>query len=237
MADYQLTSIDSIINRLGQRTDGRYDNVFWTAAEKLLAIQEALNVWQCMVGQWQASTTTGLVVASTNNFYLVPRQIAGVTRVLWRADTDRTEPTPLRLVSLFELDRGWPGWEANTQGTPVYWAPNGLTEVCIYPAPNVAGNLTFQGFVDIPNLTLGDYINIGNEELTRVLDYAKHYLSIKEGMSEMQSTSSALTKMAEAAGEKNARINALDAFKKYKGKDHQAVQQPIFGTEALGVRG
>jgi hypothetical protein len=101
----------------------------------------------------------------------------------------------------------------------------------------VAGNLTFQGFVDIPNLTLGDYINIGNEELTRVLDYAKHYLSIKEGMSEMQSTSSALTKMAEAAGEKNARINALDAFKKYKGKDHQAVQQPIFGTEALGVRG
>lgn len=236
MADYQLTSIASIVSRLGQRTDGRYDNVFWTEAEKLLAIQEALTVWQCMVGQWQISVTSGIVAAGTENFYKVPRQIAGVTRVLWAALTDR-DSTPLHLVSLFELDRGWPGWHGVTQGTPLYWAPNGLTEVAIYPAPNVAGTLTFQGFYDLSQVTLGDNINIGNEELTRVLDYARHYLTWKEGMSELQTSSGALTKMAEAASAKNARINALDAFKKYKGKDHQAVQQPIFGTESLGVRG
>lgn len=238
MANYQLTSIANILQRIGQRTDGA--NSFWTEEEKLWAIREALAVWQCMVGQWQTIVSTGLIQPSTQNFYIVPRQIAGVTRVSWTAGKDYGTDviaTPLRLVSLFELDRGWPGWEANTIGTPLYWAPNGLTEIALYPAPSAVGSITFQGFYDLIDVNPGDNINIGNEELLRVVDYARHYLSFKEGMTELQASSEALSKYAEAASLKNARMNVLDPFKKYKGSDHQLGEQPIVGTETVGVRG
>ena len=40
----------------------------------------------------------------------------------------------LNQISLFELDMGFPGWR-ESYGVPLYWAPDGLDWIALYPAP------------------------------------------------------------------------------------------------------
>ena len=223
MANYTLTTVADAVKRLGQRTDGLNTNVFWTADEKLWAINEALRVWQCLVGQWALSTTLNIGAV---NFVNVPRQFASVMRVTW-------EDSPLQLISLEELDNGFPSWRAASAADPLYWAPNGANEIALYPRPSSGGDLVIYGYIDLLTVGLGDYINLGNEELTRVLDYGRHYLSFKEGMPSLQASSEALTALAKAAAEKNSRISQTELFKRAMGLDHDVPE----GRESLGVRG
>jgi hypothetical protein len=227
VAAYQLTTIASIITRLGQRTDGMDTNVFWVEQEKLDAINEALRVWQCLVGQFEQLFKQSASPAQTNSFFPVPRQFASITRVLYNGNQ-------LTLLSLNELDNGYPDW-VNTQGTPLYWAPVGASNIALYPYP-VGGELTFYGYRDLLKLGPMDYIIIGNEELTRVLEYAEHYLSFKEGMTEMQASSDALDKMAAAAAYKNGRIKQTEYFKHYAGLDRENTQRPMAAEQGVGIR-
>lgn len=222
MANYQLTTIADAVKRLGQRTDGQNTNVFWTADEKLWALNEALRVWQCLVGQWAMSMTLNV---GASPFFNVPRQFASIMRI-----TSGT--SQLQLISMEELDNGFPGWQA-VSGTPLYWAPNGANSVALYPYPASGGDVVLYGYIDLLTAGLGDYINLGNEELTRVLDYGRHYLSFKEGMPSLQASSVALTAFAEAAALKNARIEETEMFKRAMGLDHDVPE----GRESIGVRG
>lgn len=227
MAQYNLTSMASIVARLGQRTDGLDVNVFWVEQEKLDAVNEALRVWQCLVGQFEQRFLQSVPPNNASSFLPVPRQFASLTRVSHNA-------TQLTLLSLNELDNGYPDW-FGTAGTPLYWAPVGVNNIALYPYPTT-GELTFFGYKDLLRLQITDNIIIGNEELTKVLDYAEHYLSFKEGMTEMQASSTALDRMAAAAAYKNGRIGETNFYKRYAGLDRENVQRPMSGGQFVGMR-
>ena len=230
MANYTLTTVADAVKRLGQRTDGQNTNVFWTEEEKLFALNEALRVWQCLTGQWGMQMI--LTIPSGVVFHSVPRQFASLLRVTRSLGQVALPDAPLQLISLEELNTGFPDWQSTT-GTPLYWAPAGVNSFALYPYPSAETRLNLFGYIDLLTVGLGDYINIGNEELTRVLDYGRHYLSFKEGMSSLQASSEALTRLAEAASFKNARIENTEMFKKWMGLEHDE----HVGRESVGVRG
>lgn len=235
MANYQLTGIASMVQRLGQRTDGADTNVFWTENEKLFAITEAMRFWQALTGQWQERLYLPLS-GKGSAFIDVPRQFASVYRV--SHVVDGVSVTPLPITSLYELDTSFGNWQ-NTEGTPLYWAPCGVNKIALYPHPpsSSVNSLELIGYQDIRPVGMGDYINIGNEELTYILDYARHYLAFKEGQGELDATLPGVERLMAAAALKNSRLVATNTYKRYMGIDREEGQRPLANGQIVGVRG
>jgi hypothetical protein len=228
MAVYTRTSLSDLSNRIMDRTDGC--GVYWTSDERTWSLNEAIRVWQLLTGVWSGQFS---IPVTSGHYYDVPTQIIHVRRVLWNG-------SDLSKTSDVELDYGSPGWGGVT-GTPEFWAPNGISKVIISPAPT-SGNLTFSGMIEAPILTNPtDYIDMGEEELSRVLGYTQHYLSIKEGSTELESTNAPWQKFIEGAALKNRRLKSTNLYRAAQGKmlgEQQArtVSGPTEPTQNLGVR-
>lgn len=143
----------------------------------------------------------------------------------------------LTQTSVYELDTGNPSWR-KTYGTPRYWAPDGLDWFAVSPAPR-GGGLILEGYKEPPVLEEDrDFIDIGDEELVRLLDYAQWYLAFKQGPSEaVQNVDPLFNQMMEAATLRNSRLRASAFYREYMGIHRD---EPQRGTRApvqkLGVR-
>lgn len=200
MASYSGVTLSELKTRLISKLGG--NSTFWVDQELNDAINEALCLWQVMAGEF---TTTFVRPALSVPFYDVPRQIISLYRVKWNS-------TPLVNTSLFELDNGFPGWQV-AAGTPRFWAPIGLNKVAIYPAPT-SGTITFEGLMEnFRLLTDGDFLELGEEQIVPILNYARHYCTFKEGGVEMESSANALVELVIAAGQWNGRIRETSFYR------------------------
>jgi hypothetical protein len=234
MSAYARVSFSSVKARLTDRVGATSaDSRFWSDAEKADAFNEALCVWQALTGDFTRAFTIPVLPASGADvpFVNVPRQISSVQRVLYGT-------TPLQLISLHELDNGYIGWQYTT-GTPLYWTPVGLNVVALYPAPT-SGTLTFEGLTEgIRLISDGDFVNLGDEELTRLLDYARFYAAFKEGTGEFTAASPALKRLMEAAALRNSRLKKTNTYRRAMGihRDEEEGMAPRDGEDSsFGVR-
>jgi hypothetical protein len=224
MPAYTRVTLSDITNRLSEKVGN--NTTFWTAEEKKDAINEALCVWQVLTGEF----TRGFTLAATSGtvFYQTPHQIASINRILHNG-------TPLTPITLWELDMAYSGWQG-TAGTPLYWAPVGLEIFAVYPQPTT-GALRIEGFTEnVRLLADGDFLQVGDEELTRLLDYAHHYLSIKEGIPEITATMGGFKRFLKAASLRNARLLAVAFFRKVMGLVREERERLFKGMEGNSPR-
>jgi hypothetical protein len=204
--------------------------VYWKSDERTWSLNEGIRIWQLMTGVWSAQFS---IPVTSGHYYDVPTQIIFTRKVAWNG-------TDLAKTSDVELDYGSPGWEG-VNGAPEFWAPNGIAKVMISPAPT-SGTLTFTGLAEAPILTNpADFIDMGEEELSRMLGYAQHYLTVKEGSQELESTMGVWQKFIEGAAAKNRRLKATNFYRAAQGKmlgEHQgrAVSGSPEPLQNLGVR-
>lgn len=225
MANYQRVTLSNIKDRLMSRTDGV--GVFWPIEDLVFATNEALNMWQSFTGDWTASRD---VVVPSSNPITVPKDITSVTRVLYNG-------TPLTLMSMTEMDRGMPGWIDDT-GTPSYWVPHGINQIFLSPFPS-SGRVTIDGISKGPTLGQNtDFINIGDEELTRVLEYAEHYLAFKEGMPELKNKSEGYVNWVQAMVARNKQLADTSVYGYAMGLVRDMQQDATSaGDSGVGARG
>ena len=139
--------------------------------------------------------------------------------------------------SVYELDTGTPGWR-KVYGTPLYWAPDGLDWFAVSPSP-VGGGFLLEGYKEPPVLDKDtDYIDLGDEEIVRLLDYAQWYLAFKEGPAEgTQNVEPLIKQFMEAASLRNSRLRASALYRESMGIHRD---EPERGTRApvskVGVR-
>lgn len=222
MASYARVTLTEIQGFLAERVGN--NTVFWPAAQATEAINHAMRVWQALTGEWSIHTAT--VTGTGNYFYDIPSTGYAPFRVSYGG-------AALSLTSLEELDLAFPTWEdASSTGTPLYWAHVGATMLVVYPAP-ASGSISLEMYQDTPVLSAGgDFIQIDDGDLEKLLDYAHHVLTFKEGISEMESTKGALTGLIEAAARKNA---ALRKANFYRSVGRASLK--VAPTSTLGVRG
>lgn len=143
----------------------------------------------------------------------------------------------LNEISVFELDMGYPGWREQ-YGVPLYWAPDGLDWVALSPAPR-GGAIWIEGYKEPPVLAkVTDYIDLGDEELVRILDFAQWYLSFKEGPAEaLENTQILLDNTLEAGALRNSRIRQSALYREYMGEHREeserASRAPV---KKVGIR-
>lgn len=200
------------------------NSAFWNDDEKANSLNEAMAVWQLMVGEWTADI--GMTVTSDllSNYFDVPKQVVSIQRVLYNN-------VPLTETSVWDLDQLFSsGWEG-TGTLPTWWAAIGLNKVALYPQPSVGGNIEFQGISEVPfPLNGGDWVNFGDELLTAFLKYEHHYLTFKEGGAELQGTLDELQSFVKAAILKNKQISVVAPRLRYMGYQGDERENPQTGN-------
>jgi hypothetical protein len=207
-ADYNLTTLRT---RLQERVEV---SAFVSTAELDLAINESIRLWNLYTGTWRRRVTHALLVQG-DPYIPLPQTMVFPMRI-------EVDGTPLNKGSLWDLDYGHPGWEAETTATggdvpttPNVWAPASLTLIAVWPRVAATGQtLTIDGVSAAPVLTAGgDFIDLNPSRVDTLLAYAQHYLSIKRGDAELNLTMGAHKAFLEAAADENDLFRESSMFK------------------------
>jgi hypothetical protein len=208
MAGYVTYTLTQIETMLAERYDGR---IFWSADQARRAINEAMRVWNVLVGQWR--TLYSFTSLPNDPYVPLTGGVFKALRVKYNSDA-------LNLSSLNALDARFPNWRS-TAGTPYLWAPVSLTTVVIYPNDGVGGTaITVDAYSPAPILVAaGDFINIGSEELSTLLGYALHVLSQSLGVAALKSTQPQYIQFMKAAAVRNEYFANSSFYRKLIGLD------------------
>jgi hypothetical protein len=121
---------------------------------------------------------------------------------------------PSTIIPTSELDANNPDWE-NTIGTPIMLGINHhLMSLYPRPAANVVVTLDVLRPAPIPAVD-GDFVQLGQEELNALLDYAQHIATFKEGGVEFEATKRNKDNFLTLAGNQNDKLNALEFYREW----------------------
>lgn len=216
MATYASYSLANLQAQLAQRADG---SPFWTSDEATDAINEALLIWNALTGFWKE--TISITTTANNWDYALPASLVFGTRVEY-------EGKSLAQASIGDMDYGHPGWQGQTTASggsvptsPRVWLPLSVDMIAIWPADATGGHtLSVDGIAATPQLSAsGDYIDIGNEELSAILGYALHVMALKEGGARFEGTMGYLQDFLRAAAEENDQLTMSSEFRNFIGTD------------------
>lgn len=219
---YTTVTLADLAALLRTRVDG---SVFWEHEEARLALNEALREWNLWTGRWRRGVTIASVLGQHR--YTLPSTLTYSMAV--RFSGDALHPT-----SYWDLDVAQPQWPQQTAGaagvptTPILWAPQSLTQIVLWPAPDASllGAIAVSGVSATPVLVEdGDTIDLGDELLDLITDFALHVLAFKEGGPRWRATLPAWKALLQAAAEENGRLKANQAFRRAAGLDYRRQQQ------------
>ena len=231
---YQTTTLADLQTALAEKFE---DQPFWTADQARRAINEGLRIYNLVTGMYRASNTLSLIPDDTH-LYVGGSLVKG-TRVRVGGAGQA-----LTLTSINALDKVMPDWQGvNTAAggdvptLPSYWCPVGLTEIQIYPKidPTLLGlQVTVDGVRSTPLLVNpGDYLNMGDEEISTLLGYALHVLSFAKGIEALHKTQPLRVAFFKACALKNAQFEASSLYRKIIGLDRTRGTQPMVENTAM----
>ncbi len=233
---FQNTTLASLQTQLAQKYEGQ---PFWTADQARRAINEGLRVYNLITGMYRESTSVPLV-PDDPHVYVGGSLVKGTrVRILGRT---------LTLTSISALDRLVPNWQGvntasggSTPTQPVYWCPVGLTEIQIYPKidPSLLGtNATIDGVRSTPLLVNpGDYLNMGDEEISALLGYALHVLCFAKGIDALARTKPMWVTFIRTCALRNASFAASSLYRKMIGYDRLRSSADIVDAGSLRQAG
>lgn len=144
-------------------------------------------------------------------------------------------------LSTHDLDKGWYGWrnEVPRGVCPEYWSVLGINQMFVYPIPSIDFALKYLYLDGEPRLTdNAENIDLGDEEIMRIIDYAAWLLAFKQGLKEAFDNPAPFRELfLKAATGRGARLRATALYRKFMG-EHRDEQTPV--REAIpqkGVRG
>jgi hypothetical protein len=197
------------------------DDPFWTDTDANDALNEAMRYFNLFTGFWRGTSTANTSAGSP--FVTVPGS------VLTKATRVYVSGRALTRKSILEFYRGKIGWRTQTtaSGSPVpttirEWAPVGLGTIAVWPHTVAGGDtLSFDGVKLTPILTNDAAIlDLGNEELSLVLDEALWVLSFKRVSTQGQ-LQVCHQRFLEGCLERNDQLRQSSYFRRALGLDQQ----------------
>ena len=215
---YSAVTLTTLQTRLDERLE---ISAFYADAELTLALNEALRLWNLYTGAWR-KRVTHVLQPTSDNYFALPQTLVFPMRM-------EVNGTPMAKSALHDLDHGQPGWEGQVIGqsgipsTPQVWAPVSPTLMAYWPRViTTTFTVTVDGVAATPILVNGsDTIDLNESRHGVLLDYAKHYLTLKRGGAEMQQSASALQAMLVAAADETALFKESSFFRWAMARDEK----------------
>ena len=157
--------------------------IFWnTQWEQWAAVEEALNDLMLLVGRPTIQYATTVTLQPCTVWQPMPANMLAITNIRVGGSAWLKKTT---LNALDYLQASWgPSWESDLATLPARWAPLGLTQFIVHPAPTAAITVSITGVgyptTDAwpPNGTEESYLH---DELNVALElYSQAYCMLKE---------------------------------------------------------
>ena len=211
------------------------NTAFWRLDEATRILQESFRVFNCLTGFWRGRVDMGLTGAG-QHFYFTP---PGLTYLL-RVEINRK---PLASTTLYDLDYGQVTWENDVclaGNLPEMFAPVGFNKFALWPASLESTNsLIVEGVVPAPvlaSLAPTDTVDLGQDELETILDYAQHIAQFKEGGQEFEASQEQLKEFLKECGSRNAVLMQSSPFRQWMGLTGQRKRPMRRTNEQVGAR-
>lgn len=151
----------------------------------------------------------------------------------------------LKPLTIYELDKGFYTWleTATTSDSPCpeYWAPMGIDTLVAYPGNGSGATLTLQLLHlkgDVRLLADASYLDLGDEEINRIIDYAQWVLAFKEGIKEATDNVEPMKQLfLQAASSRASRLKKLALYRRYMGQERDEAAPARQVPPRPGVRG
>lgn len=230
MPNYQQLTLAQLQTAFYEQVGG--NAAFFRTDEATRILQEAFRIFNCLTGFWRAPVDAGKTVTA-QHFYPVPSAQNFVIRVLLNG-------VALQNSSLYDLDYGRDHWESEvcTTGTlPTAWAPAGFNQFAIWPGSFAGGeSLVCECVTSAPVLTTVSFVNLGQDELETILDYATHIAQFKEGGQEFQASEVLLKGFLKSAGERNGVLLQSSKFRTWMGLSSEKKRPMRIADASVGAR-
>lgn len=195
-----------LLSRLGEEG-------FYPAAIREQALNEATQVWQCLVGEWM----TGPVTVSTPSqlFFMSATRVFPLRVVFPAGELPETTLTEMDATDNIPFVNG-------LVATPTTFSPNGVSFILFNRDPNGIGSYALSSLDSPPQFALdATVLQLQESEIDAVIEYAAHVCMFSEGGDEFGASASALEKMVKLALKRNSRLSALAPYRKYLGTDRE----------------
>ena len=215
---YAAVTLATLRTRLKDRLE---ISAFYVDAELTLALNEALRLWNLYTGTWRRRVTH-LLQPTSDNYFALPQTLVFPMRM-------EVNGTPMAKSALHDLDHGQPGWEgqiigqANIPSSPQVWAPVSPTLIAYWPRViTTAFTVTVDGVSATPILVSdSDTVDLNESRHGVLLDYAKHYLTLKRGGTDMEQSAPALQALLVAAADENELFKESSFFRWAMARDEK----------------
>lgn len=231
MAGYQQVTIAQLRTYFYQQVDG--NTAFFRTDEVDRYLREAFRVFNVLTGFWRGRIDLGMTIAG-QVWYQVPAGLSYILRV-------EVQGRPLGSSSLNDLDYGQPAWESDQCPAgvlPQVFAPAGFNLFALWPAPyDNSTTLFVEGVVPAPDPVTVPFVNLGQDELETILDYAEHLAQFKEGGQEFEASQLSFQDFLKEAGKRNAVLMESSKFRKWMGiSDRTRKPMQLPDGEKVGTR-
>lgn len=231
MAGYNQFTLAQLQALFYEQVDGNQS--FFLPDEATCILQEAFRVFNALTGFWRGRVDMGLLTAG-QTWYTTPAGLSYIYRV-------EINEQPLGSSSLYDLDYGQPSWEseqcASNQEFPQVFAPAGFNLFAIWPSSfDGTESLIVEGPTPAPVLTSASIVNLGQDELETILDYAGHVAQFKEGGQEFEASQLVFQEFLKEAGSRNAVLMQSSKFRNWMGLTDQKKRPMRLGNERVGAR-
>lgn len=218
---YTTTTLSTLRTRVRERLL----STFWSDAELDAYINEGLRVWNTLTGYWRITTSANIgqgvmwwSMADNIGDHLAPLRFELVD-------------SHLEVVSLHQLDELNPAWQADTAGTLTKVATVGLDNIALNPTLAADTTVIFEIIRKAPILTADDdYVQMGEEDIIAIIDYAHFVCALKEGTSELQTAYPNFQRFLAHAASYNSRLAKLSVYRQLLGLGGQTQTRPAGET-------
>ena len=171
-----------------------------TSLEDVWCPTTGLGTW--VMRQDSNITITGNCEQRYKHGVQLAQQVAVITAA-------RVDNNPLLVSALGDLDAFRPGWQTLPNQLPDVLASAGLNLIALANQPDGAYPVTLDVIRNAPiPVNDGDYVQIGREMLTAILDYALHLAMFKVGGEEWEATNQNFEILMLMAENYNSRMSA-----------------------------
>jgi hypothetical protein len=235
---YQNVTLSDLKLLVRNRVQNR---LFYSDAEITDILNESLRIMQAATGYWKervvATTVANRVIYDTTAI----KDSKGLSILMPLRMSFQLQP--MDPTSVFDMDNGMPGWQAQTTATPgmpttpQLWGPKGLNLFFIWPADAVGnGGLQIDALVQAPALVNdADFLNLDTAAIPPILDYCQHVMSFKRGGAVFRSNAQKLTSFMRFLAQRNSHLRASAEFRAVMGEDSSPRRRPRT-TEDAGIK-
>lgn len=204
---YTISTLSVLIGRVREQLI----SAFWSDAELTLYIQDGLRIWNTLTLYYR--NRVGLTFAATEPFYDLGYLVEDFM-LAYRIEGGNYTIEP---VSIESLGAYVPRYQ-NSIAAALQWIPMGLNLIALYPQTSapLAASLDYVRLAPIPS-NLMDYVQLGEEDISALIDFVVFLAHLKEGGSEVETATPRLQNFLKQAAKYNSRLLTSSVYRRMIG--------------------